>query len=166
MKGTPEYAPDVVADICEYLVENDTTLYEICRKKLVPDAPSVTTLLFWAQCDERIKEILHEVRAAKAAMLWAGVEQRVEEIFDEAVENGTKSDIMAAAQKAKLIVDIRKFEVSKLVRGIYGDSKETADQLNSKAERTLQERIEKMKQDGVVVETKVVEIPPMEDAGG
>lgn len=116
VQGTPEYDVETVAMICTLIVENGLSLKRICEEKLLgPDTPNLSTIYYWRRCDERVSIALDSAREARAEIQWEGMKETIEEIFDALPPNAERGDIMAATAKARLLFDVAKFEVSKLV---------------------------------------------------
>lgn len=122
LSHVPKFAPDVVARICEMMLNENVPVTRICRDKLVPDAPSLATLKFWARVDPRIGDALGAAREAQAEARWDALEDELREMFHD--EDGNPIDpqrAKAISQYARLISENRRFEVAKLVKRTYGD---------------------------------------------
>lgn len=117
----PRHAAEVVQRICHRVLETGESFRHICNEKTVADAPSYYMLVYWRSQDPRIAEALLAARAARAEARWESVEEEISEILDVAGGSGSAAEVRAAQAKAKMMIDIRKFEVTKLVPAIYGE---------------------------------------------
>jgi len=161
----PKHAVDVVERICSRMVDHGDSLTRICKDKTVRGAPSLSTLLYWRRADPRINDALVAAKAARAEMRWAEFEEKLEDEFEGAAKTGDKYYIAATEKKMSLLYRARTFEVGKLLPAIYGDTQAklaAAGLLDPQKRKELEDinaRIEQMKQDGVVVEQQVLEVP-------
>ena len=114
----PVAPPATIDRICERLVEGDS-LSKICQ---VAEMPSVSTVMLWQRADPLIREAFAAARSARAELQWDACREEVESILRHAAAVGDKSTLMAAQAEAKLKFDYYKFEVTKLLPGIYGDA--------------------------------------------
>lgn len=125
----PRHAPEIVGRICQYVAETGESPRSICQNKSVPEAPAYSTFLFWMQSDPAIEAMVRAARVAAAAAAWEGIEKDITDVIDDAVRTGSKVELQAAQTKAKLMVEIRMFQVKKMLPAVYGDrpSKSDAD---------------------------------------
>ena len=117
----PSFDASVVEDICIYLVNHDTSLAAICRDKLVPGAPSLSTLMFWRRVDKRVGAALSAAQEARAEMRWAEFSEMIEPVLEEAAATGSSQMLSAAKARLDFELKVRMFEVKKRVASIYGD---------------------------------------------
>ena len=102
------YKPRVVTKICDLLVKGEST-NKICKRK---GMPSRVTLGKWLV---KYPDFAEKYLQAKQIQTYFNVDD-IKELADDC--DGSSS---AAVAKAKLQVDARKWEASKMVPKIYGD---------------------------------------------
>jgi len=145
---------DLIERICDHIVETGDSLPKVCRGGLVgKDTPKLTTLYYWMKKDPRIGAAIHGARQAAADARWSELGQQIEEEFDAAITLGDKATMMATEKKMALLYKYRQFEVEKLLPALYGSDDARAAVTGGKRD------IEKLKQEGVVVVERVLEIP-------
>lgn len=121
-RSMPRNAQDIVERICDRIVDHGESLQTICAPDpTVKGAPTPATLLFWRRADPRINAAIHAARAAAAEVRWAALEERIQEEFESAAQTGDKGYILSIEKKMRLLYDMRKFEVAKLLPSIYGE---------------------------------------------
>lgn len=122
MAHIPPQAPDIVEQICDLMVENGVSLSRICKEKLVPGVPSLARVMFWRKCDPRIHDALRAAREAQAESKLDEAEDWIKKQFHD--EDGNFIDAIEAkarGQYVRSVIDLRKFEATKLVKRVYGD---------------------------------------------
>jgi hypothetical protein len=121
----PPYAPEIVEQICDMMVENDVSLARICKEKLVPGVPSISRVMFWRKCDPRIADALRAAREAQAeSKLDDASDWLKKQFYNEDGEFVDAVEAKARAQYARIEIDLRKFEATKLVPRIYGNQEQ------------------------------------------
>jgi len=102
------YKPTVVKKICELVIKGEST-NKICKRK---GMPSRVTLGKWLH---KYPDFAEKFLQAKQIQTYFNVDD-IREIADEADETSS-----SAIAKAKLQVDVLKWEATKMVPKIYGD---------------------------------------------
>ncbi len=156
----PEYAPAVIDALCEEIVSSGRSVRDIHKSGDVEGMPPISTLYMWRKADPRINAAITGAQQAHAELTWHELPEKICDMLDDAVTDERKGAVMAAAKKAEMLMRHAQFEVSKRIPAIYGQAAEKNTGSNGK---TVDERIEELKQDGHIVLTKVVEVP-MKDA--
>jgi hypothetical protein len=122
-----DFKPDVIDRIVREMVDNGHSLTKICKEKLVgPDTPSVMTVQLWMRASPEVYDIMSAARCTQAELKWDSLEEELEDMFYYEDEDGQRQFVdhhtaRAKAHLARMKLDARRFEVSKMVRRAYGD---------------------------------------------
>lgn len=126
MVGRPtDYSPELVARICEELVEGHS-LRSICKRD---DFPAISTVFLWLTKHPEFVEQYTRAREEQAETLAAEIVDIADEGETKTIVGGDGTSFVVydstAVARNRLRVDARKWVASKLKPKVYGDKNTT-----------------------------------------
>ena len=109
-KELPPFAPTIIDDICEAMVNEGHSFTKIVQEKLVPGVPNLSTLYRWRMSEPRIEHAIQTARRIQAETKWDRLQDDIEEELNAAA-SGDKVFAGAISKKMTLLRDYREKEI-------------------------------------------------------
>lgn len=137
--GRPtKYTPELADRICEIVATNPQGLPTICRN--FPELPTAETIRVWRWEKTDFSVKYTEAKRFQAELMAESIEEVTEELlkcaYTDDATGASKLD-SGMVGYARLVIDSRKWQASKLAPKIYGDKLQTDTNVTVKHESDL-----------------------------